>query len=87
MRWATLARVAAGQLKALIVSAPEELRAELRGRSAAGKIHYCAGLRTRSARSLEHQTTVRAVRATAHFADQTAGQLVEGSAVRSSAAG
>jgi hypothetical protein len=80
MRWATLARVAAtGQLKALIVSAPEELRAELRGRSAAGQIHYCAGLRTRSARSLEHQTTVRAVRATAHFEDQTAGHLVEGS--------
>jgi len=32
-RCATLARVAAiGQLKALLVGAPEELRAELRGR-------------------------------------------------------
>ena len=65
-RCATLARVGAiGQLKALIVGAPEELRAELRGRSTARQIQHCASLRTRPTRSLEHQATVRALRATA----------------------
>src|SRR5215207_4570444 len=65
-RCATLARVAAiGQLKALIVAAPEELRAELRGRNTSRQIDYCASLRERPARSLEHQATVRALRATA----------------------
>jgi transposase len=65
-RSATTARVAAiGQLKALIVGAPEELRAELRGRNTASQIQRCASLRTRPTRSLEHQATVRALRATA----------------------
>jgi transposase len=65
-RCATLARVAAiGQLKALIVGAPEELRAELRGRRTSTQIHYCASLRERPTRSLEHRATVRALRATA----------------------
>jgi transposase len=65
-RCATLARVAAiGQLKALIVGAPEELRAELRGRTTATQIAVCASLRTRPARSLEHRMTVHALRATA----------------------
>jgi len=65
-RCATRARVAAiGQLKALIVGAPEELRAELRGRSTANQVQHCASLRTRPVRSLEHQATVRALRATA----------------------
>jgi transposase len=60
----TLARVAAtGQLKALLVGAPEELRAELRGRSTASQIDHCARLRPRPTRSLEHQATVRALRA------------------------
>jgi transposase len=63
-RCATTARVAAvGQLKALIVGAPEELRAELRGRNTSSQIDYCAGLRPRPTRSLEHQATVRALRA------------------------
>jgi transposase len=35
------------------------------GRSTATQIAYCAGLRARPARSLEHQATVRALRATA----------------------
>jgi transposase len=62
---ATLAPVATiGQLKALIVGAPEELRAELRGRNTASQVHYCARLRARPTRSLEHQATVRALRAT-----------------------
>ena len=65
-RCATLARVAAiGQLKALIVAAPEELRAELRGRSTANQVQRCAALRRRPARSLEHRATVHALRATA----------------------
>jgi transposase len=82
-RCATLARVAAiGQLKALIVAAPEELCAELRSRSTASQIQHCAGLRQRPARSLEHQATVRALRATAQRiqflvaeADQLQGEL------------
>src|SRR4029453_10988832 len=65
-RCPTRARVAAtGQLKALIVGAPEELCAQLRGRSTAGQVDYCAGLRARPTRSLEHQATARALRATA----------------------
>jgi transposase len=65
-RSATLARVAAiGQLKALIVGAPEELRAELRGRSTARQVAACACLRERPSRSLEHRATVRALRASA----------------------
>jgi transposase len=60
-RSATLARVAAiGQLKALLVGAPEELRAELRGHPTPGQIRACAGLRDRPASSLEHRATVRA---------------------------
>jgi transposase len=58
-RSATLARVAAvGQLKALIVGAPEELRAELRGQPTSRQVAYCAGLRERPTRSLEHRATV-----------------------------
>jgi transposase len=56
---------AIGQLKALIVGAPEELRAELRGQPTSRQVAYCAGLRERPTRSLEHQATVRALRATA----------------------
>jgi transposase len=78
-RCATLARVAAiGQLKALIVGAPEELRAELRSRNTANQIRHCAGLRERPARSLEHRATVRALRATAQriqFLQAEADQL------------
>jgi transposase len=65
-RCATVARVAAiGQLKALIVGAPEELRAQLRGRSTTSQVAQCASLRERPARSLEHRMTVYALRATA----------------------
>ena len=45
---------AINQLKALIVGAPEELRAELRGLATKGQITRCASLRDRLARSLEH---------------------------------
>jgi transposase len=48
------AKVAAiNQLKALIVGAPEELRAELRGLGTKRQIARCAVLRERPARSLE----------------------------------
>ena len=53
------------QLKALIVGAPEELRAELRGLATKRQITRCASLRDRPARSLEHRMTVRALRLTA----------------------
>jgi transposase len=64
---AVAARTAAiNHLKALIVSAPEELRAELRGRTSDAQILYCAKLRDRPAQNLEHRTTLRAMRSTAH---------------------
>jgi transposase len=67
-----------GELKALIVGAPEELRAELRGRGTSSQVAYCAGLRARPARSLEHRATVRALRAAAQriqFLQAEADQL------------
>ena len=58
---ACVAKVSAtNQLKALIVGAPEELRAELRGLATKRQITRCARLRDRPARSLEHRMTVRA---------------------------
>jgi hypothetical protein len=56
---------AINELKALIVGAPEELRAELRGLATKRQIIRCASLRDRPARSLEHRMTVRALRLTA----------------------
>jgi transposase len=56
---------AVNQLKALIVGAPEELRAELRGLGTKQQVRRCARLRERPARSLEHRMTVRALRCTA----------------------
>ena len=56
---------ATNQLKALIVGAPEELRAELRGLATWRQVARCAALRDRPARSLEHRMTVRALRSTA----------------------
>ena len=63
---AVKARVkATNQPQALVVGAPEELRAKLRGRSTIAQVSACARLRTRPAKSLEHRATVRALRATA----------------------
>ena len=63
---ACVAKVSAiNQLKALIVGAPEELRAELRGLATKRQIARCARLRDRPARSLEHRMTVQALRSTA----------------------
>jgi transposase len=67
---------AINQLKALIVGAPEELRAELRGRSS-GQVAYCAVLRHRPSRSLEHRMTVRALRSTAQRVQVLAAEAAE----------
>jgi transposase len=56
---------ATNQLKALIVGAPEELRAELRGLGTKPQVRCCARPRERPTRSLEHRMTVRALRLTA----------------------
>jgi len=77
------ARTAAvNQLKALLVGAPEELRAELRGLPTRRQIAVCAALRDRPTRSLEHQMTMRVLRSTARRiqalqaeADELHGQL------------
>jgi transposase len=65
---------ATNQLKALIVGAPEELRAELRGLATKRQIARCARLRDRPARSLEHRMTIRALRSTAHRIQLLAGE-------------
>ena len=63
---AVTARTAAvNHLKALIVSAPEDLRAELRSRTSKAQIAYCAKLRDRPTRDVQHRATVRALRCTA----------------------
>ncbi|MET9418729.1 IS110 family transposase [Streptomyces klenkii] len=56
---------AVNQLKALIISAPDDLRSELRRLSRPQQIARCAGFRDRPALSLEHRMTIRALRSTA----------------------
>jgi transposase len=56
---------AANHLKALIVSAPETLRAELRGKTSDAQISYCTKLRSRPSQSTGHRMTVTALRSTA----------------------
>jgi transposase len=51
--------------RALIVGAPEELRAQLRGVATAAQLGRCVRLGDRPTRSLEHRMTVRALRTTA----------------------
>jgi transposase len=65
---------ATNQLKALLVGAPEELRAELRGLVTKRQIARCARLRDRPARSLEHRMTVRALRSTAQRIQRLAAE-------------
>jgi transposase len=75
---AVVARTCAiNQLKALIVGAPEELRAELRGRNTSSQVTYCALLRNRPARSLEHRMTIRALRSTAQRVQVLAAEAAE----------
>jgi transposase len=72
---------ATNQLKALIVGAPEELRAELRRLATKHQVSRCARLRDRPTRSLEHRMTVRALRSTAQriqlLATEAAGLRAE----------
>jgi len=68
---------ATNQLKALIVGAPEELRAELRGLASSQQIARCAALRDRPARSLEHRMTIRALRTTARRIQLLAAEAAE----------
>jgi transposase len=68
---------AINQLKALVVGAPEELRAELRGLTSKRQITRCARLRDRPARSLEHRMTVRALRSTAQRIQLLAAEAAE----------
>ncbi|MEU1626457.1 transposase [Streptomyces sp. NPDC020096] len=56
---------AINQPKALIVSAPDDLRGELRRLSRPQQVTRCAGLRDRRALSAEHRMTIRAPRSTA----------------------
>lgn len=63
---AVLAPTAAiNQLKALIVSAPDNLRAELRKLKRPAQVTHCAQLGDRPAQDLEHRMTARALRSTA----------------------
>jgi len=56
---------AINQLKALIISAPDDLRADLRRLNRPAQITRCTGLRDRPALSTEHRMTIRALRPTA----------------------
>jgi transposase len=68
---------AINQLKALIVGAPEELRAELRGLETKEQVRRCARLRERPTRSLEHRMTVQALRSTAQRIQLLAAEAAE----------
>jgi transposase len=59
------------------LSVPQELRAELRGRSTIGQVAYCAALRHRPARTLEHRMTVRVLRSTAQRTQTLAAEAAE----------
>src|SRR3954451_15807844 len=66
---AIIARTKAiGQLKALIVNAPQALRDQLRRGTTDEQLNRCARLRTLPSHSVEHRATVRAIRATARRA-------------------
>lgn len=56
---------AINQLKVLIVSAPDDLRAELRRLKRPAQIARCAQLRDRPAQGIEHRMTAQALRSTA----------------------
>ncbi|MGW1530313.1 hypothetical protein [Streptomyces sp. NPDC002159] len=56
---------AINQLKSLIVSTPDDLRAELRKLKRPVQIARCAQLRDRPARDVEHRMTARSLRFTA----------------------
>lgn len=59
---------AIGQLKALIVNAPQSLRDQLRRGTTDEQLNRCARLRTLPSHSVEHRATVRTIRSTARRA-------------------
>ena len=59
---------AIGQLKALIVNAPNALREQLRRGTTDEQLNRCARLRTLPTQSIEHRATVQAIRGTARRA-------------------
>jgi transposase len=61
----TACTAAINHFKAVIVSAPEELRSELRAQSTDAQILRCSKLRERRCRDTEHRSTVQALRSTA----------------------
>jgi transposase len=66
---AVVARTKAiGQLKALIVNAPQALRDQLRRGTTDQQLQRCARLRTLPNHSIEHRATIRALRGTARRA-------------------
>jgi transposase len=66
---AVLARTqAVGQLKALIINAPDQLRHQLRQRTTDKQLQRCARLRTSPAHSAEQRATILALRSTARRA-------------------
>jgi len=66
---AVVARTKAiGQLKALIVNAPQSLRDQLRRGTTDEQLQRCARLRTLPSNSIEHRATIRAIRGTARRA-------------------
>lgn len=56
---------AINHLKALIVSAPETLRAEFRGKTSDAQISHASKLRARPTQDIEHRMTLRVLRCTA----------------------
>jgi transposase len=66
---AVLARTQAlGQLKGLIINAPDQLRQQLRRLTTNEQLRRCARLRTSPAHSTEHRATIIALRSTARRA-------------------
>lgn len=66
---AVVARTKAiGQLKALIVNAPQSLRDQLRRGTTDEQLQRCSRLRTMPSHSIEHRATIRAIRGTARRA-------------------
>jgi transposase len=63
--------------QALIVGAPEELRAELRDRGTNGQVGDCAALRERPAKTLEHRMIVRVLSSTARRIQLLAAEAAE----------
>ena len=66
---AVVARTKAiGQLKALITTAPQSLRDQLRRSTTDQQLQRCSRLRTSTEQTLEHRATIRAIRGTARRA-------------------